>query len=228
MDYKTKNILIVDDDKSNQQNLRNILKNSNYNVQCVSECQEGIDFCISNIVDLIITELNLPDKDGMVLIDNVRVFNDEIPIIVLTKRDSTENKVIAFGVGANDFVSKPFIAAELLARVKKEFRIKRIEKNSTFVNGHFKIDYDAKSVYINNKLIHLTNIEYKILALLSENVNKTLTTDQIITRTWGENGQDRNGLRVFIAGIRKKIEKKSERNKLIKTVINVGYSMIKI
>ncbi len=225
---KDKTILVVDSDKSAALNLIKVLKAEGYSTIYVGTAQEAIDTCIKKIIDLIILELNLKDKDGMVVIDTVRSFTNTLPIIVLSSRSNVESKVMAFDTGANDFVTKPFNNYELLARIRNQFRYMKDETKHLFINGNLTIDFDAKTIFINGVEVHFTNFEYKIVVLLAMNLGKTLTYDYIISHVWGKDGNDQNGLRVFMAGIRRKIEKDTRSAKLVRTDIGVGYRMNKV
>lgn len=225
MDLSKKNILIVEDDKSLQNQMKTVLKEQGYKVFCVGYAQDAIDFCIKSVVDLIILDLGLPDKNGMVVIEQVRSFNDDIPIIVCSSRSNIENKVMAFETGANDYMVKPINMYELLVRIKNQFRYLAKEERNLFKNGNLTIDFDAKTIFVNGIEVRFTNFEYKIICLLAQNLEKTLTHDYIISHVWGPNGQDQNGLRVFMAGIRKKISKDDRSSRIIRTDIGVGYRM---
>ncbi len=220
-----KTILIIDEDKINQNHLKNTLGERGYKVFAVDNAQEGVDFFFFFLVDLIILDLNLPDRDGMSVIEFLRSFNNKISIIVLTKRSNIEDKVLALDAGANDYMVKPYSFLELLARIKKEFRYKKEEDEHLLTNGPLTIDYGGKMVFVNGKEVHLTNFEYKILLILATNIGKTVSYDSLINAVWGTNGQDQNGLRVFMAGIRKKIEKDKSTKKIIRTCVGMGYRM---
>ena len=220
-----KTILIIDDDKMNQAHLKSGLGERGFKVFAVDSAQEGIDFVIKNLVDLIILDLNLPDRDGMSVIEFLRSFNNVISIIVLTKRSNIDDKVLALDAGANDYMVKPYSFLELLARVKKEFRYKKDLDEHILTNGPLSIDYGAKMVFVNGKEVHLTNFEYKILLILATNIGKTVSYESLINAVWGKDGQDQNGLRVFMAGIRKKIEKDKSLQKIIRTCVGIGYRM---
>lgn len=222
---KKKTILIVDDDKINQHYLKNELSMKGYECIITSSAQEGIDFCIKKIIDLIILDLNTSDKDGIWFIEYLRSFNNEIPIIVLTKRSGIEDKVMALDGGANDYMVKPYNFLELIARIKKEFRYIQDEDDHLITNGPLVIDYGGKVVYLNGKDIHLTNFEYKILLILASNMGKVVSYDELISQVWGVDGQDQNGLRVFMAGIRRKLEKDKNSKGIISTCVNQGYKM---
>ncbi|MFA6755351.1 MAG: response regulator transcription factor [Bacilli bacterium] len=226
---KEKNVLVVESDKTASQLIAKPLKDAGYNVILVGDAQTAIDTCIKKVIDLIIMELNLPDKDGMAVIDTVRSFTNTLPIIVVSSRNNVETKVLAFDTGANDYMVKPINQYELLARIRNQFRYtNKNDEQHLFINGNLTIDFDAKTIFINGVEVHFTNFEYKIVVLLAMNLDKTLTYDYIITHVWGANGNDQNGLRVFMAGIRRKIEKDSRSAKLIRTYIGVGYRMNKV
>lgn len=228
MNMKDKTILVVDSDKSSSQNLAKLLKSEGYSTMIVLTAQEAIDACIKKIIDLIILELNLTDRDGMAVIDTIRSFTNTLPIIVVSNRNNVESKVMAFDTGANDYLTKPYNSYELLARIRNQFRYSKEDKQHLFINGNLTIDFDAKTIFINGVEVHFTNYEYKIVVLLAMNLGKTLSYDYIITHVWGKEGNDQNGLRVFMAGIRRKIQKDTRSCKLIRTDIGVGYRMNKI
>ena len=224
---KEKIILIVDDDKTFQSQLKSFLKDD-YRIISVNGAQDAIDACIKSTIDLMIIDLKLPGRNGMYAIETIRSFNNELPIIVCSQISNIETKVMALETGANDYMVKPCNFYELNARIKNQFRYLRKEEKHIFKNGSLTIDYDAKTVYINGVEVRFTNFEYKIICLLANNLNKTLDHHYIISHVWGPDGQDQNGLRVFMAGIRKKIAKDENSEKLIRTDIGRGYRMTQI
>ncbi len=222
---KKKTILICQDDKIRLNEMKNSFKNLDYNVVTCTYAQEAIDQCIKSLIDLLIIDLQLPDRDGMYAIESIRSFNSTLPIIVVTSRNNIESKVMAFEAGANDYLTKPFNMLELIARIKNQFRYFQVEDKHTLTNGPLLIDFDAKNVFVNGVEIHFTNFEYKIIVLLAQNIDKTLSHSYIISHVWGEGGQDPNGLRVFMAGIRKKINKDSRSSNILRTDVGLGYRM---
>lgn len=228
MNKKNKEILVVEVDRLTKTQVKNGLKEKGYKVTTVSSAREAIDFCIKTVVDMVIMELNLPDNDGIYVIQTLRTFNNVLPIIVVSGRTNVESKVLALDAGANDFITKPFSLDELYARIRKEFRYVVQEEKHLLINGNLTIDYDAKTVFVNGIEVHFTNFEYKIIVLLANNLNKTLAYDYIISHVWGAGGQDQNALRVFMAGIRKKISRDGKSSKLIRTDVGIGYRMNKI
>ena len=228
MEKDNKSILVVESDRVWQTRIRNHLKEKGFKIYSVDSAQAAIDFCIKNLVDIVLLELNLPDKDGIYVIQKIRTFNNTLPIIVVSSRNLIESKILALDAGANDYMVKPINLAELEARMRKEFRYLVNDEKHQFTNGNLTIDYDAKTIFINGVEVHFTNFEYKIIVLLAYNLGKTLTYDYIIDHIWGKGGQDQNGLRVFMAGIRKKTNRDIKSSKLIRTDIGVGYRMNKI
>lgn len=223
-----KNILIVEDDKAIQNLLKLTLKND-YRVNIVSFAADAIDFCIRNLVDLIILDLGLPDKDGMYVLESIRSWSKTVPILIVSARSDEEDKVKALDAGANDYIQKPFSTTELLARMRVCLRNNvSVEEKSVFQNGELLIDFSAHSIYFGGEEVHFTNYEYKVISLLAKNVGKTLTHNFIISNVWGAGGNDKNGLRVFMATIRRKIEKSTYAEDIFRTEVGVGYRMNKI
>lgn len=224
-------ILVIEDDKAIQNLLKISLKQENHTVTAVTSAREGIDYTVKNIVDLIILDLGLPDMDGINVVKTVREFNERLPMIVVSARDGEDEKIKCLDAGVNDYVQKPFSSAELMARIRAALRYSTASdgtQTAVFSNGELKIDFTAHSVYVRGEEVHLTNYEYKLLCVLAQNVGKTLTHNQIISKVWGVGGNDANGLRVFMANIRRKIEKDPYSQEFIRTEVGVGYRMNKI
>lgn len=224
--FNNKTILIIDPDKNNYHFLKNELSKRFGKILWAQNATDGMNALIRDVVDLVILELSLPDKDGMNVIEYIRSFNNKMSIIILSKRTLVEDKILAIDMGANDYLTKPYSIYELISRIRKEFRYYLVEEEYNLINGPLKIDYVGKNVYMDNKLIHLTNFEYKILYYLATNIDKTISYQELINYVWGTNGQDANALRVFVAGLRKKISSNnSNSKKLIQTKVGMGYRM---
>lgn len=225
-------ILIIEDDRAIQNLLKIALKQEEHSVHAVSTAREGIDYIVKNIVDLIVLDLGLPDMDGINVVQAVREFNEKLPIIVVSARDDENEKIKCLDAGVNDYVEKPFSSNELMARIRAALRYSATAESQTasslFHNGNLTIDFAAHSVFLDGEEIRFTNYEYKILCVLAQNVGKTLTHNYIISKVWGTGGNDANGLRVFMAGIRRKVEKDPYSQDLIRTDVGVGYRMNKI
>ena len=185
----------------------------------------------SHVPDLVVLDLGLPDMDGEEFIRITRR-SSMIPIIVLSARTDEKDKVSALDLGANDYITKPFGTAELLARVRASLRINRMNlqaamPNSTFVLEDLEIDYDRRQVSVSGSNIHVTQIEYNILSLLSQHVGKVMTYSAIIGSIWGvmDDGSVKK-LQVNMANIRKKLGCKPGENRYIINELGVGYRML--
>ena len=156
-----------------------------------------------------------------------------MPIIVISARSEDTDKIEALDAGADDYLTKPFSVEELLARLRVTQRRLAMMKSETseaiFTNGKLKIDYVAGCAYLEDKELHLTPIEYKLLCLLSRNVGKVLTHTFITQKIWGSSWEnDVASLRVFMATLRKKIESDPSSPQYIQTHIGIGYRMIRV
>lgn len=223
-------ILVVEDDRSIANFVQTILETNGYQVLSAERCQQGILMLSSHVPDLVVLDLGLPDMDGEEFIRTVRQ-NSMIPIIVLSARTEESDKVSALDMGANDYITKPFSTGELLARVRASLRIARhhaqaIAPDGLFVLDDLSIDYDRRQVTVAGACVHLTQIEYNILAFLSQHVGKVMTYSTIIGAIWGamDNGSVKK-LQVNMANIRKKLGCRPGENKYIINELGVGYRM---
>ena len=184
----------------------------------------------SHVPDLVILDLGLPDMDGEEFIRIVRS-TSMIPIIVLSARTEERDKVSALDLGANDYITKPFGTAELLARVRASLRINRMNlqapaPTSVFTLEDLVIDYDRRQVSVQGNLIHVTQTEFNILSLLSQHTGKVMTYSAIIRAVWGamDDGSVKK-LQVNMANIRKKLGCSPGENRYIVNELGVGYRM---
>ena len=182
---------------------------------------------------LILLDLGLPDMDGIDVIKKIRSWS-QVPITVISARSEDKDKIDALDAGADDYLTKPFSTAELLARIRGTFRRIQYMQSDTakpepfFQNGSLKIDYNMQTIYVREQEIHVTPIEYKILCLLAKNIGRVLTNTYITKEIWGSSVEgDIASLRVHIATVRKKIEKADSSNSCIRTHIGIGYCMVK-
>ena len=225
-------ILIVEDDNHIKNLISTTLKVYKYNYLVATSGNEAIMLAVSHKPDIILLDLGLPDMDGVEIIKNVREWSN-IPIIVISARSEDKDKIDALDFGADDYITKPFSVEELLARIRVATRrlnsMNEKQAESIFKNGDLTIDYSAGCVYLYDKELHLTPIEYKLLCLLSKNVGKVLTHTYITMEIWGTTLEsDVASLRVFMTTLRKKIEQDSVESKYIQTHIGVGYRMLRI
>ena len=226
-------ILVVEDDRPVQNLMVTTLKAHDYKYLTAMNGETAILEAFSHNPDIILLDLGLPDMDGMEVIKKIRTWSN-VPIIVLSARSEDTDKVEALDAGADDYLTKPFSVEELLARLRvTERRLAAVQGDTTissvFVNGKLRIDYSAGCAYMGEEELHLTPIEYKLLCLLSRNVGKVLTHTFITQNIWGHSWEnDVASLRVFMATLRKKLEKYSDSVQYIQTHVGVGYRMIRV
>ena len=225
-------ILIVEDDNHIKNLISTTLKVNKYSYLLATSGNEAIMLAVSHKPDIILLDLGLPDMDGVEIIKNVRKWSN-IPIIVISARSDDKDKIDALDFGADDYITKPFSVEELLARIRVATRrlnsMSEKQVESVFKNGDLTIDYSAGCVYLYDKELHLTPIEYKLLCLLSKNIGKVLTHTYITMEIWGTTWEsDVASLRVFMTTLRKKIEQNSTESKYIQTHIGIGYRMLRI
>lgn len=221
-------ILIVEDDKSILNFLSIALKTNGYSYEVATKGLDAISMFFANHPKLILLDLGLPDIDGMAVLRQVRQ-NSSVPIIVVSARGQEREKVEALDAGADDYVTKPFAVGELLARIRVALRKQspKEEPGDIFELDTLKIDFGRRKVLVDGREIHLTPIEYRILTLLVNNRGKVLTHRYISKEIWGyEYTEDFQSLRVFMAGIRRKIEKDTTRPRFIITEVGVGYRFV--
>lgn len=226
-------ILVVEDDKAIRNFISATLEVHSYNCLIAENGEQAMLRVTSNKPDIIILDLGLPDIDGVEIIKKIRLWSN-CPIIVVSARSEDKDKIEALDSGADDYLTKPFSVDELLARIrvairKMNYDNTRKEESTEFINGELKIDYISGCVFVGNEEVHLTPIEYKLICLLAKNVGKVLTHTYILKEIWGVAYEsDIPSLRVFMATLRKKIEKNCEKGRFIQTHIGVGYRLIRI
>jgi len=226
-------ILVVEDDIPVQNLMMTTLKAHDYKYLVAGDGETAILETASYNPDIVLLDLGLPDMDGVDVIRKIRTWSN-VPIIILSARSEDTDKIEALDAGADDYLTKPFSVEELLARLRvteRRLAVMQAEQpnNSIFTNGSLRIEYAAGCVFIGEEELHLTPIEYKLLCLLSKNVGKVLTHTYITQNIWGQSWEnDVASLRVFMATLRKKLEKNLEGVQYIQTHVGVGYRMTKI
>ena len=222
-------ILLVEDDPAIIRLLKVALETNGYKPVIAKNGINGLSSYLSEHPDLVLLDLGLPDIDGMEVLSQIRDISEKIPIIVVSARGSESEKVEALDAGADDYVTKPFNVAELMARIRASLRKAVSEKKveAVFSFRDLTIDFDRYQAYVREEPVHFTPIEYKILKLLIENQGKVLTHRFIQREVWGyDSDDDYQSLRVYMAGLRKKIEKDTSKPEYIITEIGVGYRFV--
>ena len=226
-------ILIVEDDAPVRNLMTTTLKAHDYRYLTAANGESAIMEASSHNPDIILLDLGLPDIDGVEVIKKIRTWSN-VPIIVISARSEDRDKIDALDAGADDYLTKPFSVEELLARLRVTQRRLSVMQNDpatespVFQNGNLRVDYAAGCAYLDGEELHLTPIEYKLLCLLARNVGKVLTHTYITQQIWGSSWEnDIASLRVFMATLRKKIEKNPNSPQYIQPHIGVGYRMMK-
>lgn len=210
-------ILLIEDNLSIVKGLEYLFKQENYNLNIATNLKEATQIIMERKISLIILDITLPDGNGLKFYENI-VRKNNIPTIFLTAQDDEETIVEALNMGADDYITKPFGAKELLARINKI--ILRNKKNSIVSVKKIKFDMDKMLVYKNDKPLELTSLELKILHLLFFNLNKVVKREDIIEKIWEWTGNDVNDntVTVYLKRIREKID-----TDIITTVKGIGY-----
>jgi len=223
------NIVIVEDDAQIRRFVRTALEAENCVVFEADTAQRGLIEAGTRKPDLLILDLGLPDRDGVELLRDLRAWS-QVPVLVLSARAQEEQKIAALDAGADDYLVKPFGVGELLARVRALLR--RLSKSSTtelssIQFGDVKVDLVQRTIERNQQPLHLTPIEYRLLAHLLANTGKVLTHRQILREVWGPSHIDNSpSLRVFMANLRHKLEFDPAQPKHLLTEVGVGYRFV--
>lgn len=223
-------ILVVEDHQDIRQLLIHALKKAEFKVSAAATLAQANDFFNQqhHYPDIIILDLGLPDGDGSTWISQLRVWC-QIPIIVLSARFAEQDKIKALDAGADDYLSKPFSTDELLARVRAQGRrlgqLRQQQPQQAMVSfGQFKFDRHKLQLWQDDQLVHLTNIEYQLLAVLTAHAGQVLTHRQLLLAVWGANfSEESHYLRIYISHLRKKIEINPSRPSYLLTEVGVGY-----
>ena len=223
-------VLVVEDDRQISKFICYTLKNEGISCAAAFTGQDALSKLISETFDVMLLDLGLPDLDGTAVIRKVREWS-EIPIIVVSARDQDRDKVGALDIGADDYLTKPFSAAELMARVRvagRHLRKLGVRSAQAPVSvGGLQIDFEKRLVYLDGAEMRTTPMEYRLLALFFRNIGKVLTTSYIIREVWGAGyGNDTQALRALMAALRRKIEETPATPRYIITEIGVGYRLV--
>ena len=227
-------ILVVEDDVAVRNLITTTLRAHDYRFLTAANGESAVLEASSHNPEIVLLDLGLPDMDGVEVIRRIRSWSN-LPIIVLSARSEDTDKIGALDAGADDYLTKPFSVEELLARLRvTQRRLATLQtgmltSGAVFTNGKLKVDYAAGCAFLDGQELHLTPSEYKLLCLLCKNVGKVLTHTFITQQIWGRSWEnDVASLRVFMATLRKKLEKEPGSPQYIQTHIGVGYRMLKV
>jgi len=220
-------ILVIEDEVQMRRFLRASLTSNGYQVVETDTAEAGLAQAAARNPELILLDLGLPDQDGLAVTQRLREWT-KTPIIVISARGREEDKIQALDAGADDYLTKPFGVGELLARMRVALRnAARGELGSSqFSVGELKIDLIRRQVLVSEKEVHLTPIEYKLLATLVKHAGRVITHRQLLREVWGPNSSDQTQyLRVYMGQLRHKLEQNPSRPQFLTTEPGVGYRL---
>jgi two-component system KDP operon response regulator KdpE len=219
--------LVIDDEIQIRRLLRVCLEGNGYRVEEAATGQEGITLAAQHPPDIVLLDLGLPDMDGVTVLKRLREWS-RVPVVVLSVREREEDKVAALDNGADDYVTKPFSTAELLARLRVAQRhATPAAESPLFRSGDLEVDLTARVVKLKGRDVKLTATEYSLLRLFVQHAGKVLTHRQILKEVWGPNYVEQTHyLRVYIAHLREKLETEPSKPRLITTESGIGYRLM--
>lgn len=223
-------ILIVEDDPQIRSFINYTLKLEGFKIMEACTGAEALRIAVYEKIDVLLLDLGLPDMDGMDVLSGIRKWS-EMPIIIVSARDQDKEKAAALDAGADDYLTKPFSATELLARIRVALRhyykMNKDENLAIYNNRELKLDVKKRILYKSGNELHLTKLEYELLLLFMKNIGKVLTYNYILNQIYGKYyGSDTQALRALMAGLRRKLEDNPAKPKYIVTEIGIGYRMI--
>ena len=229
-------ILVADDDREIVKAIRKLLEMEGYRVLSAYNGLDALEVLVENEVHLIILDIMMPKLDGLSALMKIRE-NKNIPILLLSAKTEESDKVLGLSMGADDYISKPYQPAELVARVKSALRrylylgnlaTAQEEKANVIDNGSLSLNLDEKQIYVDGEPVKLTATEYRIIELLMRNRGRVFSAEEIYERVWKEPAfATENTVMVHIRRIREKIEINPKVPKYLKVVWGIGYKMEK-
>lgn len=229
----SQSLLVVEDDRFLQENLLSLLRSEGYDVMGVSYGEEAIKSLEARPVDLVVLDLGLPDMDGITACRRIRG-KWHVPILMLTARTDPLDKVMGLEMGADDYLTKPFDAKELIARVRAHLRrskqygspVEGTSNANVFTLGALKVDFGRREVLVNDRVVELTSKEYEVVAYLAQNCDRAISRDQLFQTVWGYDMDfSTNSLDVHVYRIRKKLEENPEKPQYFHTLRGYGYKL---
>jgi two-component system KDP operon response regulator KdpE len=203
-------ILVIDDEKSIRRFMDASLTVKGYEVMLAKTGQEGVKTAAENHPDVIILDLNLPDKDGLAVLKEIRKFS-RVPVIILTVKNSDADKELLLDSGADDYLVKPFSLTELLARIRVALRHSiNLQEDTTFKHGPLEIDFGKRKVFIAEEEVRLTATEFNLLKALISHAGKIVTQSHLLSEVWGPHAVEQSHyLRIYVSQLRRKLEDKN-------------------
>lgn len=227
MDTYNEKILIIEDDEQIRNFMQYTLKNEGFQTIAAEDGEQALRLNERERATMLLLDLGLPGMDGMEVLKKIRK-HSEMPVIIISARNQDEDKVAALDLGADDYLTKPFSATELMARIRVAFRhfyrINKMDDGVTYRVGELSVNLTGHRVMLKGEELHLTPMEYELLVLLMKHAGKVLTKNYILEEIYGKNyGTDTQALRALMAGLRRKIEENPAEPRYIVTEIGIGY-----
>jgi len=223
--YRLK-ILLIEDNQTIAQQIIDFLQGHRWSVDYADNGRQGIALAKQDAYDLVLLDLNLPDKDG---IEVCQIIKDEaqanIPVLMVTARDHFDDKAQGFHAGADDYLTKPFDLRELVLRCEALARRQQLHQNKIIIVGDLKIDLAMHQAYREGQQLHLTNVGFKILLLLAQSHPKPVPRSIILHKVWGDELPDSDALKSHIYSLRNALDKPFDKN-MLKTITNVGFQLV--
>ena len=220
-------ILLIEDEMQMRRFLRVAIESEHYRLVEAETGKDGLVKAAAWNPDVVLLDLGLPDMDGIEVIKRLREWT-KVPIIIISAREQEHDKIRALDFGADDYLTKPFGVGELLARIRVAGRHKRLQQSgqneAEFVADDLRIDYSRRQVFLDNNEIHLTPIEYRLIAFLTQHAGKVMTHRQLLKEVWGPSHIEQTQyLRVYMTQLRRKIERDQARPRFLINEPGVGY-----
>lgn len=218
-------LLLAEDEKELSKALKAILESNRYSVDAVYDGEDAIYYMENSEYDAVILDIMMPKVDGITALKTVREKGIDVPIIMLTAKSEVDDKVLGLDSGANDYLTKPFSAKELLARLRVLTREKSVSNTSIITVGNVSLDTTTFEMYSPNGKFRLTNKEYQMMEIFMRNPKNIVSTEQLIEKVWGyDSNMENNVVWVYISYLRKKLISLNA-NIIIKANRNLGYSL---
>jgi two-component system KDP operon response regulator KdpE len=217
-------VMVIEDDFSIRRLLKECLESAGLVVQAAADLAAARQALSANRIDLVLLDLGLPDGDGVDFVRELRRWS-ELPVLILSARHLESDKIAALDAGADDYLAKPFPSGELLARIRALARRSRPERPSPVARfGDLQIDFAARRVWRSDALVHLTPVEFNVLALLTAHAGQVVTYRQLLANVWGPEAAGQNHyVRIVVGHLRRKLEADPLRPRHLLTDTGVGY-----